>query len=312
MDLFENIIKGDHIALSKTITLLESTLDKDQILAQKILSKCSDNKKSIRIGITGVPGVGKSTFINSLGKNLINQGKKVAVLAIDPSSEKSKGSILGDKSRMHELASENNAFIRPSPSSGTLGGITNKTKDAILLCENAGFDIILVETVGVGQNETTVGKVVDITLLLVLTGAGDELQTIKRGIIEVADIIIVNKSDGDNIQKSKNTKIQYEATLHLINNKDKHINVYTCSSIKNTGINEIWSAIKDYFHKSIPTEKFLKNRTIQNIFWIDYTLKHELGNKKYNNLKNSGKLKVIQKKIINKEVALIDILEELY
>ena len=205
MDLYTGIIKGDIASLSKGITLIESTLPDDEKRAQDLLQKCLPKSgKSIRIGITGVPGVGKSTFIETFGKLLTSKGKRVAVLAIDPTSERTQGSILGDKSRMHQLSADKDAFIRPSPNSGTLGGVANKTRESIILCEAAGFEIILIETVGVGQSETTVKKLIDFFLLLMLAGAGDELQGIKRGIMELADALVITKSDGDNQQNAKN------------------------------------------------------------------------------------------------------------
>ena len=214
--IIEKIQNGDTIALSKAITLCESKLKSEQKIAQNIITNLSEkSKKSIRIGITGVPGVGKSTFINSFGKMLTSKGKKVAVLAIDPTSEKTQGSILGDKSRMDELATDKNAFIRPSPTGGTLGGVANKSRENIILCEAAGFDVILIETVGVGQSETTVSNLVDFFLLLMLSGAGDELQGIKRGIMEMADVILINKADGDNVQKAKNAMLQYKSAWHF-------------------------------------------------------------------------------------------------
>ena len=200
MDLYKEILNGNKVALAKGITLLESSLDSDNKIAQDLLQKClAHGINSIRVGITGVPGVGKSSFIEVLGKLLTNKGHKVAVLTIDPSSEKTQGSILGDKSRMHQLAVDDNAFIRPSPSSGTLGGLANKTKESIVLCEAAGYDIILVETVGVGQSETSVNNICDFFLLLMLSGAGDELQGIKRGIMEIADMLVITKAEGDNL-----------------------------------------------------------------------------------------------------------------
>ena len=216
MALAEQILKGNRTALGQGITLLESTLPEHEKEAQELLATCLPySGKSIRVGVTGVPGVGKSTFIEVFGKLLTSQGKKVAVLAIDPTSEQTQGSILGDKSRMHELAANKNAFIRPSPSSGTLGGVANKTRESIILCEAAGYDVILIETVGVGQSETTVSNLADFFLLLMLAGAGDELQGIKRGIMELADGLIINKADGDNITNAKNAALAYKRSLHL-------------------------------------------------------------------------------------------------
>ena len=208
MSLFSEIKQGKKSSLSKGITLLESSLITDIPKAQKLISDCLPlSGNSIRIGITGVPGVGKSTFIETFGKLLTSKGHKVAVLAIDPTSEKTHGSILGDKSRMNKLSIDKDAFIRPSPSSGTLGGVTNKTRENIILCEAAGYDIILIETVGVGQSETTVSNLTDFFLLLMLAGAGDELQGIKRGIMELADLLIINKADSNNIKDSENASI---------------------------------------------------------------------------------------------------------
>ena len=239
MKLAQQIIKGDRTALGKGITLLESTLPEHEIKAQELLKLCFPySGKSIRVGITGVPGVGKSTFIESFGKLVTSNGKKVAVLAIDPTSQQTQGSILGDKSRMHELAVNKNAFIRPSPNSGTLGGVTNKTKDSIILCEAAGYDIILIETVGVGQSETSVSNLADFFLLLMLSGAGDELQGIKRGIMELADGLIISKADGNNITNAKNASQAYKRALHLFPSMDNGWipKVSVCSAIENTGI----------------------------------------------------------------------------
>ena len=215
-ELINGILSGDITALSRSITLVESTSHKHAALANTILLACLPHaSNSIRIGITGVPGVGKSTFIETFGKQLTNAGKKVAVLAVDPSSSISKGSILGDKTRMEELVKDTNAFIRPSPSGETLGGVARKTRESIILCEAAGYDFILVETVGVGQSETAVHSMVDFFLLLKIAGAGDELQGIKRGIIEMADAIVINKADGDNLKRAKLARTEFERALHL-------------------------------------------------------------------------------------------------
>ena len=209
-EIINELLSGNRAALGRAITLIESTLQKNQKDAQEIITTCLPHSgKSIRIGITGVPGVGKSTFIESFGKHLTGLGKKVAVLAVDPSSERTGGSILGDKTRMNELAVDDLAFIRPSPTTGSLGGVARKTRESILICEAAGYEIILIETVGVGQSETAVHSMVDFFLLLMLAGAGDELQGIKRGIMEMADAIIITKADGNNIQNAKNAKMEY-------------------------------------------------------------------------------------------------------
>lgn len=300
MDLLEEILKGNKVALAKGITLLESSLESDSISALNLISKCSEySENSIRIGITGVPGVGKSTFIETFGKFLTQKGHKVAVLAIDPTSEKTHGSILGDKSRMHQLSVDENAFIRPSPSSGTLGGVASKTKDSIVLCEAAGFDIILIETVGVGQSETTVNNICDFFLLLMLAGAGDELQGIKRGIMELADLLVISKADGDNTQKSENAKLDYQRALHLFPAMENGWTpkVSVCSSLENTGINKIWETITTHNSQMKSSVWKSENRKRQNIFWLHHTIKEELGNKKYNSLISEGKLENLEKEL---------------
>jgi len=248
-EYYKNIVNGDMIMLSKAITLVESTNPSHNTIAQQIIEKCLPHSgKSLRIGITGVPGVGKSTFIEALGKELTSTGHKLAVLAIDPSSSRTKGSILGDKTRMEELSIDKNAFIRPSPSAGSLGGVARKTKESIILCEAAGFDVIFVETVGVGQSEIAVHSMVDFFLLLMLSGAGDELQGIKRGIMEMADSIFINKADGDNLQKSIQAKTEYKNALHLFPPTESGWIplVGTCSAQTRDGISKVWETIKEY------------------------------------------------------------------
>ena len=285
-DFVKGIREGNRTVLSKAITLVESSLHTHQEQAQEIIADCllslaTDQTRgnrqeaignrdettsnsnsaiqhpvssiqhpasSIRIGITGVPGVGKSTFIEALGKYLTANGHKLAVLAIDPSSSRSKGSILGDKTRMEELATDPDAFIRPSPSAGSLGGVARKTRETIILCEAAGFDVILVETVGVGQSETAVHSMVDFFLLLMLAGAGDELQGIKRGIIEMADAIFINKADGDNIAKANLAKAEYSNALHLFPPPESGWLpvVETCSARTREGISQVWETISDF------------------------------------------------------------------
>ncbi len=243
------ILSGNRVMLSRAITLIESQLNEDFILSQQIVEQCIPHSgKSLRVGITGVPGVGKSTFIEAFGTFLTSMGHKVAVLAVDPSSEISKGSILGDKTRMEKLGTDPNAFVRPSPSAGSLGGVARKTREIILLCEASGFDVILVETVGVGQSETAVHSMVDFFLLLMLSGAGDELQGIKRGIIEMCDGMVINKADGDNINKAKAARIQYQNALHLFppSSSGWAPKVETCSSISRDGIDKVWEMISEY------------------------------------------------------------------
>lgn len=300
MDLFKEILKGNKVALAKGITLLESSLETDIISSQELISDCLPHSgDSIRIGITGVPGVGKSTFIETFGKILTDKGQKVAVLAIDPTSEKTHGSILGDKSRMNKLAVDENAFIRPSPSSGTLGGVSSKTRDSIILCEAAGFDIILIETVGVGQSETIVNTICDFFLLLMLAGAGDELQGIKRGIMELADMLVITKADGHNLQKANNAKQEYQMALHLFPASENGWTpeVSVCSALENTGIKDIWETINTYNHQMIRNNYKTENRKKQNLYWLHHIIKEELGNKKYNSLVLEGKLDKLEIKL---------------
>ena len=301
MELSNEILRGNISALAKGITLVESTLLSDQKKAQQLLKKCSKkDRTTLRIGITGSPGVGKSTFIETFGELLTKKGKKVAVLAIDPSSEKTKGSILGDKSRMNKLSSNKNAFIRPSPSSGTLGGVTNKTRDSILLCEAAGFDTVLIETVGVGQSETTVSNLVDVFLLLMLAGSGDELQGIKRGIMEVADAIAITKADGDNIQKAKKAALDYKNAIHLFPPMESGWipQVTTCSAVENIGISQILENIEKFNRLVISNGWKEKNRIKQSKFWLHLFIKEEFGNQKYNNLLSEGKIKLMEEELL--------------
>jgi len=285
-ELVEGILQHNQTALSRAITIIESTAQKHQQQAKEIIEKCLPYaNQSIRIGITGVPGVGKSTFIESFGKFLISKGKKVAVLTVDPSSSISKGSILGDKTRMEKLVKENNAFIRPSASGDTLGGVARKTRETIILCEAAGFDVILIETVGVGQSETAVHSMTDFFLLLKLAGAGDELQGIKRGIMEMADSIIINKADGENIKAAKLAKTEFNRALHLYPEKESGWTPKTllCSAIKNEGISEIWEVISSYFETVKANNYFQYKRREQNKFWLMQTIESRLKSDFYSN-----------------------------
>ena len=288
-NLINNILNGDTVSLSRAITLIESKKNSDRKLANNILKEClSKNKKtSIRIGITGVPGVGKSTFIEALGTYLSKLEKKVAVLAVDPSSSITRGSILGDKTRMKNLVKDPNVYIRPSPAGSELGGVSNKTRESIILCESAGYDIILIETVGVGQSETSVYEMVDYFLLLKLAGAGDELQGIKRGIIEMADSIIINKSDGDNISAANQAQSEFSLALSLypVKLSKWKPKVTTCSSINNNGIEEIWKDICDYFKLTKKNGYFLKNRNNQKRNWLMQTINNRIQDDFYNDSK---------------------------
>lgn len=275
----ENIRNGNITYLSRAITLIESTKETDIKKVTSLIQSCLPfANKSVRIGITGVPGVGKSTFVDAFGSYLTGLGKKVAVLAIDPSSSINKGSILGDKTRMEKLSKDKNAFIRPSPAGDSLGGVARKTKETIVLCEAAGFDIILIETVGVGQSETLVKNMVDFFLLLKLSGSGDELQGIKRGIMEMADTIAINKADGDNIKNAEFAKAEFARALHFYPKKTNQWvpKILTCSAINNIGIDEIWKIIKDFLHLTKENSWFEKNRTEQNKNWLLQSINEQL------------------------------------
>lgn len=283
-EYFEGILSGNRAILSQAITLIESSLPVHQKIAQQVIEKCLPySEKSIRIGITGVPGVGKSTFIEAIGKNLTNSGKKLAVLAIDPSSQRSKGSILGDKTRMEDLAVDPNAFIRPSPSAGSLGGVARKTRESMILCEAAGYNVLFVETVGVGQSETAVHSMVDFFLLLMLAGAGDELQGIKRGIMEMADAIIINKADGDNVQKAKLAKAEYQNALHLFPLPPSGWSpvVETCSSFSKDGIEEVWNVITSYMGFTTDNGYFIQKRREQTQQIMEEYIRQQLTNDFY-------------------------------
>ena len=299
--LVDDILKGNITALSRAITLVESKNPKHSETANTIIKACLPHaNNSTRIGITGVPGVGKSTFIEAFGKHLTSLGKKVAVLAVDPSSTLTKGSILGDKTRMEDLVKDVNAFIRPSASGDSLGGVARKTRETIILCEAAGFDTIIIETVGVGQSETTVHSMVDFFLLLKLAGAGDELQGIKRGIIEMADAIVINKADGDNVKRAKLAKVEFNRALHLYPEKISHWQpkVNLCSALHNEGIVDVWKMICNYNTLTKNNGFFEQNRTAQNKFWLLQTIEAQLKSSFFNNQKI--------KKELQKQLRLIE------
>jgi len=275
----EGIRSGDRVVLSQAITLVESTKSEHQAKARTILNRClAASGDSVRIGVTGVPGVGKSTFIETLGGRLVDNGHRLAVLAIDPSSERTKGSILGDKTRMGALAAHDEVFIRPSPTGGSLGGVAQKTRETVLLVEAAGFDTVLVETVGVGQSETTVHSMVDFFLLLALAGAGDELQGIKRGIVEMADAIAINKADGDNRAAAEAAKREYENALHLFPPPESGWNppVLTCSAETGRGIDAVWSTVQEYVEHATSTGYFTEKRQRQARYWMHQTIERRL------------------------------------
>jgi LAO/AO transport system kinase len=275
----KGIHTGDRVVLSQAITLLESTRSDHRDTARSIVEQClPQSGDSIRVAVTGVPGVGKSTFIETLGQRLVAEGHHLAVLTVDPSSERSKGSILGDKTRMGNLASEENAFIRPSPTAGTLGGVAPKTREAILLCEAAGHEIVFVETVGVGQSEITVHSMVDFFLLLALAGAGDELQGIKRGIIEVADAIAITKADGKNRNAAEAARAEYEKALHLLSDTESGWDppVLTCSAQTGAGIDEVWRAVERYWAHMEESGFFEEQRRRQARHWMYQTIEQRL------------------------------------
>ncbi|MFT5719585.1 MAG: LAO/AO transport system kinase [Oleiphilaceae bacterium] len=292
--LFSGIQAGDKTALSRSITLIESTSPQHQAQAKDLIALCLPlANKSQRIGITGVPGVGKSTFIEAFGKLLTSKNRKVAVLAVDPSSSISKGSILGDKTRMEELVKDDNAFIRPSASGDSLGGVARKTRETIILCEAAGFDTIVIETVGVGQSETTVHSMTDFFLLLKLAGAGDELQGIKRGIMEMADTIVINKADGENVRAAKLAKVEFNRALHLYPPKESDWTpkTLTCSALENDGIQEVYDIIAQYIEQTKASDYFQHKRNEQNKFWLLQTIESQLKTDFYSNPKIKKELK---------------------
>jgi LAO/AO transport system kinase len=302
----EGILEGNITVLSQAVTLVESSRREHQAVAQDIIMKCLPySGRSVRIGITGVPGVGKSTFIESMGKYITFQGHKLAVLAIDPSSERSRGSILGDKTRMEELAADPNAYIRPSPSAGSLGGVARKTRETIILCEAAGFDMIFIETVGVGQSETVVHSMVDFFLLLMLSGAGDELQGIKRGIMEMADAIAINKADGDNTARAEMARVQYMNALYLFPPAESGWipRVLTCSAIQKNGIDQIWKTIGDYLSKVNSNGYFQYKRNEQSKFWMYETIHDQLKSNFYQNQKIKGIITDFEHKVLTGEMS---------
>jgi LAO/AO transport system kinase len=305
-ELVDGILSGNIAALSRAITLVESTNVAHLAKANEVINACLPHaNKSVRIGITGVPGVGKSTFIEAFGKYLTRIGKKIAVLAVDPSSTISHGSILGDKTRMEELVKDKNAYIRPSASGETLGGVARKTREAIILCEAAGFDTIIIETVGVGQSETAVHSMVDFFLLLKISGAGDELQGIKRGIMEMADAIVINKADGDNVNKAKLAKTEFNRALHLFPAKSSGWTptVATCSAIENVGIDTVWQTISDYLNLTTSNSYFQEKRKEQNQYWMMETINEQLKSNFYNHPEIIKQLEANKKAVQNDEIS---------
>lgn len=270
-DYVEGIRRGDRAILARAITLVESRREEHRALAERVVSEVlTETGRAVRVGITGVPGAGKSTFLEALGTRLCASGHRVAVLAIDPSSTQSGGSILGDKTRMNMLATDPRAFIRPSPSEGTLGGVARKTRETMLLCEAAGYDVVFVETVGVGQSETLVDEMVDFFMLLLVAGAGDELQGIKRGVLELADLVVINKADGDNLTRVELARAELSRALHVM--RPKHpgwpMEVVACSARLGTGLDEIWERVNSHRQHLEATGSFLDRRHRQKVRWM--------------------------------------------
>ncbi len=300
--LFKDLVSKNRRALSKAITLVESNLISDSEYSQQLLQLCLEKKsESLRIGISGIPGVGKSTFIDTFGSFLCKSGKSIAVLAVDPTSSISKGSILGDKTRMSELSQYNSSFIRPSPSGGSLGGVTRKMRETILLCEAAGFDYIFIETVGVGQNEITVRSMTDLFILLMITGAGDELQGFKRGITEISDIILVNKADGENVIKSKLTETEYSRAIKFLSASTKGWStiVTTFSSIDSSDCNDLYSEIKNFELNIRNSSMFSFRRKEQELNWFDDLLQKEVLTNFFNSKNNHELIHNIRQQINN-------------
>jgi LAO/AO transport system kinase len=300
VDYIKGITDGDRIVLSRAITLIESSLSSDRKLADAVIEKLLPySGKSIRVGITGVPGVGKSTFIEALGKHLTSQNKKVAVLTVDPSSQKTKGSILGDKTRMEELSKDTLAYVRPTATGNSLGGVAYRTRESMLLCEAAGYEIILVETVGVGQSETEVKNMTDFFLLLMLPGAGDELQGIKKGIMEMADGMVVTKSDGDNLVRARQAQTDYQHALHLFSLPESGMTpkVILASSLEKKGIKETWKLIEDFKTKTLANGYFINHRQQQNINWFHHELDSLIKQKIINRSKTKKAIDAMEKKI---------------
>jgi LAO/AO transport system kinase len=298
----QGVLAQDKRIIAKTITLIESSLKAHQKVARQVINRLlPDTGKAIRLGISGVPGAGKSTFIESLGMMLVNKGHRVAVLAVDPSSKRSGGSVLADKTRMEKLSVAENAFIRPSPSGGTLGGVARKTRETMLVCEAAGYDVMIVETVGVGQSETTVASMVDFFLLLMIAGAGDELQGIKKGVLEVADVIAVNKADGDNVERAERACRQFENALHYLTPASPiwSPRAMTCSSLEvdNPGMLKIWEAVLEHRRLYLERGALANKRRQQALDWMWSLLEEGLRERFYSNPEIIARLPQIVRRV---------------
>ncbi|MCH5334720.1 MAG: methylmalonyl Co-A mutase-associated GTPase MeaB [Alistipes sp.] len=302
----DGILRGDITTLSQAITLVESSNPAHYTQAQEIIERCLPHAgRSLRIGITGVPGAGKSTFIEAVGNMVTRLRHRLAVLAIDPSSERSGGSILGDKTRMESLVSNRDVFIRPSPSAGSLGGVARKTRETIVLCEAAGFDVIFIETVGVGQSETAVHSMVDMFMLLQISGAGDELQGIKRGIMEMADMMVITKADGENIHKAQLAKTQFEGALRLFPMPESQWRpkVYTCSAYTGDGLEEVWKGIEEFLDHTQTNGYFTDNRNRQNKYWMYESINETLRNSFYHNPEIEALIGDYEQRVLNAKMS---------
>ena len=300
------ILDGNITILAQAITLIESNNPVHYAQAQEIIERCLPHSgKSVRIGITGVPGAGKSSFIEAVGNMVTSYKHKLAVLAIDPSSERSGGSILGDKTRMESICHNPDIFIRPSPSAGSLGGVARKTRETIVLCEAAGFDVIFIETVGVGQSETAVHSMVDMFMMLQISGAGDELQGIKRGIMEMADMMVITKADGENVKKAELAKAQYQGALKLFPLPDSEWRpkVYTCSSLEGTGLEEVWQGVEQYLQHIELNGYFTSNRNRQNKYWMYETINETLKSSFYNNPEIESRMEEIERRVLDAKLS---------
>ena len=298
----EGILNGNITILSQAITLIESNNHEHYAQAQEIIERCLPYAgKSVRIGITGVPGAGKSTFIEAIGGMVASLKHRLAVLAIDPSSERSGGSILGDKTRMESISSNPNIFIRPSPSAGSLGGVARKTRETIVLCEAAGYDVIFIETVGVGQSETAVHSMVDMFMMLQISGAGDELQGIKRGIMEMADMMVITKADGENVHKAELAKVQYQGALHLFPLPESgwRAKVYTCSSLAKSGLEEVWKGVEEYLDHIEANGYYIANRNRQNKYWMYESINEVLKSSFYQNPLIAERIEEVEQRVLS-------------
>ena len=302
----EGILRGDITILSQAITLIESNKPEHYDQAQQIIERCLPHAgRSVRIGITGVPGAGKSTFIEAVGNMVVSLHHRLAVLAIDPSSERSGGSILGDKTRMESISSNPDIFIRPSPSAGSLGGVARKTRETIVLCEAAGFDVIFIETVGVGQSETAVHSMVDMFMLLQISGAGDELQGIKRGIMEMADMMVITKADGENRQKAELARAQFQSALHLfpMPESEWRPKVYTCSAVAETGLEEVWKGVEEFLDHIESNGYFQSNRNRQNKYWMYESINDALKDSFYRDPAVAAHLADVEQRVLDAKLS---------